>query len=85
MNGGVGVGKSYYGNASRCLQAKCYGLHSGVATLFVRGQKNGLKKLGGTKMRPKRLGGVVYFDQRLGAAHPERWSKSSFSAIIEPV
>ena len=23
----------------------------------------------------------VYFDQRLGAAHPKRWSKSSFSAF----
>ena len=24
--------------------------------------------------------GVVYFNQQLGAAHPQRWSKSSFSA-----
>ena len=24
--------------------------------------------------------GVVYFDQRLGAVHANRWSKSSFSA-----
>ena len=24
---------------------------------------------------------VVYFDQRLGAAHSKRWSKSSFSAF----
>ena len=25
---------------------------------------------------------VVYFDQRLGAAHSKRWSKSSFSAFL---
>ena len=25
---------------------------------------------------------VVYFDQRLGAAYPKRWSKSSFSAFL---
>ena len=25
---------------------------------------------------------VVYFDQRLGAAHSKRWSKKSFSAFL---
>ena len=25
---------------------------------------------------------VVYFDQRLGAAHPKGWSKESFSAFF---
>ena len=26
--------------------------------------------------------GVVYFDQRLGAAHSKRWSKQSFTAFL---
>ena len=28
---------------------------------------------------------VVYFDQRLGAAHSKRWSKSSFSAFLQQI
>ena len=36
----------------------------------------------GCKSRFKHCLCVVYFDQRLGAAHSKRWSKSSFSAFL---